>query len=999
MVKKPLLFALILLSSRLLAQHALEFAPSFRNYSTDQGLPHNLVYDIYQDKTGYIWVATNEGISRFNGYAFEQFRDTLYTNVTSVMTGAVTEDERGRLWYVDFQARVFYIENGIIHPYPYNSVIAAQKGKTDFFHGLMLKGAGEEIWLVSHANGGVLHLWGAGKYEHILQDSNNFLVFEKNGKSQLIAHFDPRFNTKKEYAITFHQAESTRFIRLPFDHQKRLEGGYSLNRLKDDRWCLFHAGTLYLLQHGALVWMRPTDKAPLSIYEEPDGALLVGYQQGGLARYRSLDDFRADKKEGDFLSGMTVSKIIRDREGGYWIGTQQQGLFYCQAWNTGSTVQIPALMGQNVAALAWDGQNRLFAGTETVHLFEVNIRDRQWKELMPLDVTFLRRLHFDPKSQTLGLAGQPSMFYQNDRWEKFHISKPVMGQPSLLHSQDLYPTTGHRSWISAAVGCLFRFSLDKPFVVEDVSNDRHQSPMRFYTLIEAPDGRVWASRNDGLFEWRKGSGVFRPELEHPAFLQPFLDIDVLPDSSLVFCPKGHGVVIWKPGSTEVTVIGANEGLPSGRIHALHVESDGVIWACTQKGLYKLSPIGRRRYRLDKFTVQHGLPSNTVNDVLTIGEDIWIATAKGFFCLRDRPSEVPVPAPLFAKILVNNVPYPTASSLNLPHDSADLVIEYLSLYYRSNGDIPYRFRLQKPGDDTLWTFTKQRQVYFSNLPPEAYRFEVQAQDDDGQWSPVSSLAFRIHPPWWATWWAISLFVMGLGLGIYSLYRYRTGQIVHESRLNEEMLRLERSALQAQMNPHFIFNCLNSIQNFILKNESDAAVLYLAKFAKLVRSSLNASVEGGVRLEEEVNMLNHYLNLEQLRFKEAFEYLISVDPFLDQAHTVLPPLIVQPFVENAVLHGMKGLKKDGLILIKFYPENGFLCVEVRDNGLGLRQDESKDAKGSLGGKITRRRLELLNDQSTKDAISIAYSTPESGTGTAVLIRLPLRLVNMSHPGFSE
>lgn len=987
MVKKPLLFTLTLLFHNLLAQQALEFAPSFRNYSTDQGLPHNLVYDIYQDKTGYLWVATNEGMCRFNGYAFEQFRDTLYSNVTSVMTGAVTEDKRGRLWYVDFQNRVFYIEKGIIHPYPYNSVIAAQKGKTDFFHGLMIQGTGEEIWLASHAYGGVLHLWGNGQYEHIIPEASNFLVFEKNGRSQLSNLPGSSIDIQKGYVFTFQIEDNTFEFKLPFNPQKKLDGGYGLQKMKHNRWCLCFQGSLYLLQDKTLAWARPTDKIPLCIWEEPDGAMLVGFQQGGLARYRSLDDFRADKKEGDFLPGMTVSKIVRDREGGYWIGTQQQGLFYCQAWNTGSTAQIPALMGQNVASLAWDNQDRLFAGTETAHLFEVNVRDRQWKDITPPAVSFLRRLHFDSKSQILGLAGQPAMFYRQGHWENFNTSKPIMGQPSILHSQDLYPTSSHESWISAAVGCLYRFSLDKPFVLEDVSNDKQKDPMRFYTLIEAPDGRVWASRNDGLFEWRKGSGLFRPELEHPAFLQPFLDIDILPDSSLVFSPKGNGVVIWKPGSSEVTVIGANEGLPSGRIHALHVEENGLIWACTQKGLFKLSPLGQRHYRLDKFTVQHGLPSNTINDVLTIGDDIWIATAKGLFCMKDRPSEAPMPAPLFAKVLVNNVPYPTTSSLDLPNDSADVVIEYLSLYYRSNGDIPYRFRLQKPGEDTLWTFTKQRQVYFSNLPPDAYQFEVQAQDEDGQWSPVSTLLFRIRPPWWATWWARSLFALGLSLGAYRLYRYRTGQIIRDSRLKEEMLRLERSALQAQMNPHFIFNCLNSIQHFILKNDSDAAVMYLAKFAKLVRGTLKTSVEGSISLEEEINMLHHYLSLEQLRFKQAFDFSVEVDPSLDPASITLPPLIVQPFVENAILHGMKDRKSGGMIHLKFYSEKDTLCIEVQDNGQGLVSGNSFAEHKSLGGKITRRRLELLNEQDQRKAISLDYKSPEGGQGTIVSIRVPI------------
>ncbi len=125
--------ALLLLAAALPAQQPLEFTPAFRNYTTDDGLPNNWVYDIYQDKTGYIWIATDHGVCRFNGYTFEQFPDTLYTNLTSVMNGAMAEDSLGRLWYVDFQSRVFYIENGIIHPYAYNHVIVEQKGRADLF--------------------------------------------------------------------------------------------------------------------------------------------------------------------------------------------------------------------------------------------------------------------------------------------------------------------------------------------------------------------------------------------------------------------------------------------------------------------------------------------------------------------------------------------------------------------------------------------------------------------------------------------------------------------------------------------------------------------------------------------------------------------------------------------------------------------------------------------------------------------------------------------------
>jgi hypothetical protein len=536
------------------------------------------------------------------------------------------------------------------------------------------------------------------------------------------------------------------------------------------------------------------------------------------------------------------------------------------------------------------------------------------------------------------------------------------------------------------VGCLFRFSLNKPFSGE-ISNDDSRTPIRFYAVREMPDGRVWASRNDGLVEWKSEQGLVRPEVEHPAFRQPFLDIDLLADGSLVLCPKGHGVVIWKPGNAAVAEIGRKDGLASDKVYNLDVAADGVIWAATHNGLSKLIPTGKGDYRVDNYTTKHGLPSNTVNDVVALGSDVWVATAKGLFCLRENPAEVMIPVPLFTGIWVNDAYYPVQTHYDLPHDSANIVIEYLSLHFRSGGDIPYRFRLLAPGGDTTWTLTSQRRVYFPNLTPADYRFEVQAQNEYGHWSPLSALSFTIRSPWYATGWARALAYMLLALLLYAFFRYRTGQIKRESRLQAEMFRLERAALQAQINPHFIFNCLNSIQHFILNNESDAAVLYLAKFAKLVRGALQASVSSQVSLNEEVKMLNNYLALEQLRFKNVFEYAISVDEKLDREGTFLPPLIVQPFVENAVLHGMRGKEKGGQIEVRFLSADGFLHIQVCDNGPGMHRHLASGDKNSLGGNITARRLALMQQNKLNHAIGVEYLVPESGTGTLILIRLPL------------
>ncbi|MCY7330083.1 MAG: histidine kinase, partial [Saprospiraceae bacterium] len=181
----------------------------------------------------------------------------------------------------------------------------------------------------------------------------------------------------------------------------------------------------------------------------------------------------------------------------------------------------------------------------------------------------------------------------------------------------------------------------------------------------------------------------------------------------------------------------------------------------------------------------------------------------------------------------------------------------------------------------------------------------------------------------------LAVLGIIGGLlYGLYRYRIGTIHREIRLRAEIDRLERSALQAQMNPHFIFNCLNSIQHFILQNDQQQATQYLSSFARLVRDTLNASISGSVTLEDEIRMLNNYLQLEKLRFKDRFDYSVETAEGLHSFDLQFPPLLIQPVVENAILHGVKNLHGTGFIQVKFREEGAYLIATITDNGTGLQ-----------------------------------------------------------------
>jgi len=210
------------------------------------------------------------------------------------------------------------------------------------------------------------------------------------------------------------------------------------------------------------------------------------------------------------------------------------------------------------------------------------------------------------------------------------------------------------------------------------------------------------------------------------------------------------------------------------------------------------------------------------------------------------------------------------------------------------------------------------------------------------------------------------------------------------LQQEMTNLKRSALHAQMNPHFIFNCLNSIQNLILKNDTNSAVRYLSKFAELVRQVLNISIAETVPLSENIKMIRNYLDLEKLRFKDKLVYDLQTDLEINPNEINIPPLIIQPYVENALKHGLLTKKSNGKLTIKYSLKQGCLIVSVKDNGIGFNEMKKKGHNAnykSVGMSITKKRLELWNEAVQGDVVEI-LPNDNSENGTEVIIKLKIK-----------
>jgi LytS/YehU family sensor histidine kinase len=255
--------------------------------------------------------------------------------------------------------------------------------------------------------------------------------------------------------------------------------------------------------------------------------------------------------------------------------------------------------------------------------------------------------------------------------------------------------------------------------------------------------------------------------------------------------------------------------------------------------------------------------------------------------------------------------------------------------------------------------------------------------------------EVEERWYATSYFIGGMVVLMAFVIYLGFRFLLNSSRRSALARARISELERSALQAQMNPHFIFNSLNSIQSYIANNENDKANRFLAKFSRLIRANLNNSIAGKISLEEEIEAVTHYLELEKMRFKEKFDYDITLDEDIDPRQIHLPPMLIQPYLENAIIHGLSQTRTQGKISLYYLQIGKYLVVTVTDNGIGIEQSKKlKEGQQSLhksvGMTITQKRLEMLDEGNHDQKVKVEDVKDRKGQviGTKVEVRIRMK-----------
>ena len=442
------------------------------------------------------------------------------------------------------------------------------------------------------------------------------------------------------------------------------------------------------------------------------------------------------------------------------------------------------------------------------------------------------------------------------------------------------------------------------------------------------------------------------------------------------------------------------------IYAILPDNNGFLWASTSKGIMKYD---LQTKEIRTYDVGDGLQGSefTPNAFLRSSNGyVFFGGFNGFnyFKPKEIQLETRVPKIIISKIQTNSGKkfryLNHGDTINLSHDENSLEITFATLNLMRKSMVNYSYMMDNFDDEWMFYKSNHRYVDYNKLRPGTYTFKLKASNEVNIWmdNPLE-LTIIIHPAWYQRTWFKIMTILIITLVIYVIIRQRTKIRTQKmeqrrkiSELEVQMVQLKQKTLQLQMNPHVIFNTLNSIQQYIINHDAYKAVAYLTSFSRLMRKILNNSNERYISLSDELEAVNLYLELESMRLGNRFNYEVIVDPELDINNIEIAPLIIQPFVENAIIHGLMPKKENCLLKIDVskFAEEKLLCV-VEDNGVGRQYSEKMKEKSggthkSYGMSITRRRLEMLskisNDDFSVEIIDL-YNDENQPEGTRVNI----------------
>lgn len=952
------LFGAVFLHSKMLYAQSHHFI----NYSVDDGLPSDEVYDIFEDSDGFLWFATDRGVARYNGYEFEIYttQDGLHNNVIFYLY----EDNQKRLWFSGLGASLTYydLKRNTFCVIPFT---AKTKSIINYDCGIF------------RVKSDTVELLKLHKLFVLVVDNDSLEIVQSTAlvNDSVYSYFKEIWTSEKELSkirITNLPSRDSDLFKVglsgleysvPIIRQRsKISSGYI--ELASNASLCFTGGYTFLFS-GKQVAKMDDFRMIYSTLIDKQKNVWLGTIKGLSMWNKELLEFEQIKQ----FNGKGVTSILEDSHGGIWCTTRQAGVFYLK---TPHIKHFTRQSGLHVGAVKFinsftDGTIFCtYMGNGVVSFFKDNVL--RHVQLSILDEIKLMQ----------PIDGNYLITIQSASWVSVLNSKQQVVQSFYVrHGASYFNPNDQHFWRQRDQ----RYMYWKDFrlhTLDSPSNNWNYYPGE--TMCAIGD-TVFSGGSFGFgYATAQQTWTEIPLKERGALR--LNDMDAYKKQFLAAATMGKGVFIREKGKHHFLTV--KEGLLNDLCNNIYVDAFADVWVGSNSGLSWIqtdtNDFGNSLIR--NFTGSSGLLSNQVNDVLrTDTNEVWVATSKGISIIDlSTLDKNEVNSPVYITSFGDSKGFLplTDAEISLPYEE-NVLISYVGLDYRKEGTLKYEYQLL--GLDPTWYTTSNRTVRFPKMVDGRYVFQVRLKDA-GTNAMLASLSFSIKTPFWKAWWFWTLIVLGISM----LICMRFINLKERSQLHVKLAKVKQQALAAQMNPHFLFNTFNSIRSLIVLKEHQKAEHYLMKIAELVRDVLNNSFEQTIPMSKELSMLENYMEIEQIRSVEGFEYRIDIAEGFDTEEVFVPPSVLQPFVENAILHGIRTDKvRKCYIHISCSAENETIVIRIEDNGVGYDTSNKNVNESKHGLGISKERLALLEDlYHQKVHLSIHSSTDPKNSGTIVTLK---------------
>lgn len=958
----------------LAAQH-----PARRFLDYKSGLPSNTVYNIFQDSKGYIWMGHEKGLSRYNGQRFKHFAGNM---VQSRGISNLSQDKFGNIWCQNFSGEIYFTKDGnLIH----DSLI---QSKGNFIPFIIYQGTK----LLTIRDGKIL-----------VVDIESGAVTEIQDKEHSYAVTNVLAADKYIYAFSNNKANLVRFNSLALDKTWSLPKGLEPNIFCEN------AGKVYLFprfgNQNAAILDEVTNqvrivKIPVSgVIQNAtfiDGHIWLSTSEGAVMLDKDLNFNNSPKV---FFPDCNVSMILKDREGLYWMSTLNKGVIVVPEFGV-TEVETGA---QSITTVSYfSSVNKIILGTADNRIYEFDPVRKTTKLLSELGPrNDVLRIYNDIPNDRIWISSDKLYTLRaGTNTVEFEMTVPMK---DIVYLSDDYYAIATPEGIS-----LIRTIVD--------TTDQKYAKMLcgksipwgkgLRQLIPGSEGRaksiawdensktLYASNYRGLFSWSngvmqrykfKGSDIYAS--------------DILVKNEKTYVGTYGGRLLVVENNIITKVVDGFNGLEGRSILRIRQFGD-FLWLLFENAIVRYN-IYKQNYTV--INASDGLPNAEIKDIAVAEGEVFLATREGLYNFNENiEKHLEVPTLQIEEFSANHIPFHFGSEmLYLRTNENNLEVILSALSFRNNEDIRVEYSINNQG----WIgLTKPgRSLNLVGLAPGKYTLRFRAITADGKEVPADQiLRFKIASPVYARWWFILLilfFVSGL---VFYFMRFRIYELKKEAEFKSAREKLERelqistlASIKSQMNPHFVFNALNTVQSFIFTNDRENASDYLSKFSELTRMILDMSNKEKISLAEEIKALTLYLELEKRRFEDSISYQIVINENINPDMVQIPSMLIQPYVENAIKHGLLHKKGEQKLKIEFVRENNAVIAFIDDNGIGRKKSQELKAKKpsshkSFASEANSKRLELLN-QGRKNTISIEYldkiDSYGNSLGTMVILAIPV------------